>query len=69
VIVIHPGIIDTPMNAAVPPQATDGIPISRFGRAEEIAALAVFLIADATYTTGSAFAADGGIVVGIPRAS
>jgi len=67
--VIHPGLIDTPMNAAVPKQATDGIPISRFGRPEEIAALAVFLIADATYTTGSAFAADGGIVVGIPRAS
>jgi 3alpha(or 20beta)-hydroxysteroid dehydrogenase len=67
--VIHPGLIDTPMNAGVPKQATDGLPISRFGRPEEIAALAVFLIADATYTTGSAFAADGGIVVGIPRVS
>jgi 3alpha(or 20beta)-hydroxysteroid dehydrogenase len=67
--VIHPGLIDTPMNAGVPRAATDGLPISRFGRPEEIAALAIFLVADATYTTGSAFAADGGIVVGIPRAS
>jgi 3alpha(or 20beta)-hydroxysteroid dehydrogenase len=62
---IHPGEIDTPMIAdlggsdVVP--SFDQIPLGRYGRAEEVAALAVFLLSDdAGYTTGAEHIIDGG---------
>ena len=62
---ICPGIIDTPMLQGVPAagrqQLVERQPIGRLGRAEEIAATAVFLASDASaFTTGAVFAVDGG---------
>ncbi len=67
---IAPGWIDTPMNA---PEKADPsaearilsqIPMGRWGRAEEIAAAAVFLCSDlASFITGEVLVADGGQTV------
>jgi 3(or 17)beta-hydroxysteroid dehydrogenase len=68
---LHPGAIHTPIldkvMAQVPdPKALyDGFvathPVGRLGRPEEIAAIAVYLASDeAAFTTGAAFAIDGG---------
>lgn len=68
---IHPGGIDTPMGN---PTATPDIDqfyknqaIPRCGRPEEIARMALFVASDeASYSTGSEFVADGGLVAGYP---
>jgi NAD(P)-dependent dehydrogenase (short-subunit alcohol dehydrogenase family) len=62
---ICPGIIDTPMLRGIPAAGrrllVERQPIGRLGRAEEIAATAVFLASDASaFTTGAVFAVDGG---------
>ena len=68
---VCPGVIDTPMSAAVKsfPKLVDAycqnIPMGRFGRAEEIAAVIAFLASDdASYVTGAALVADGGLTAG-----
>lgn len=65
VVSVHPGGVRTPMTD---PIATDGMyaqqPIPRIGEPDEIARLIVFLIAEATYSTGTEFIADGGATVG-----
>src|SRR5207248_394576 len=65
---IAPGAIATPINQAVldDPQAKQNaiseIPWGRFGRPEEVAAVAVFLASDeAEYVTGSTYYVDGGL--------
>lgn len=72
---IHPAAVLTPMWE---PMLGDGpdreqrmreftadTPLRRFGRVEEVAALAVFLASDeAPYITGSEFTIDGGILAG-----
>jgi 3alpha(or 20beta)-hydroxysteroid dehydrogenase len=65
VVSVHPGGVRTPMTD---PIATDAMyaqqPIPRIGEPDEIARLVVFLIAEATYSTGTEFIADGGATVG-----
>ncbi len=65
---IAPGAIATPINQAVldDPEAKHDalteIPWGRFGRPEEVAAVAVFLASDeAAYVTGSTYYVDGGL--------
>ena len=69
---ISPGPIDTPIldkNGFTPAQKTaflEGakarIPLARPGAAEEVAAAALYLAADATYTTGAELFVDGGLI-------
>ena len=65
---IAPGAIATPINQAVlndptaMKNAVSEIPWGRFGRPEEVAAVAVFLASDeAEYVTGSTYYIDGGL--------
>jgi 3-oxoacyl-[acyl-carrier protein] reductase len=65
---VAPGFIETEMTAALN-EATraavlEGIPLGRFGTAEEVAAMTCFLASDAAaYITGQVFAVDGGMVM------
>ena len=64
---VHPGPVDTEMLANPDAKRDEHgdrpmrIPISRMGRAEEIAKMMLFIAADATYSTGSEFIIDGGL--------
>ena len=62
--VIQPGPIDTDMNPADGPMSEHLkglVPLGRYGRAEEVAALASFLASeDASYITGTTINIDGG---------
>jgi 3alpha(or 20beta)-hydroxysteroid dehydrogenase len=62
---VHPGLIETPMIAANPPEVNAGIvaatPLKRAGSSEEVARLVLFLASDeASYVTGAEVAVDGG---------
>ena len=67
---VHPGPIDTPMLFNPDAQRDEHgdrrmkTPISRFGRADEVAKMMLFVAADATYSTGSEFIVDGGLTAG-----
>ena len=67
---VHPGPIDTPMirdPAIATRDAGDtsfDAPIPRVGRTDEVAAMMLFIAADATYSTGSEFVIDGGMTAG-----
>ena len=63
---IAPGFIETDMLEAMPEEKRDTllstIPMHRFGRAEEVAKLASFLLSDeADYITGQVIPIDGGL--------
>lgn len=63
---IAPGYIATEMVEQIAAPArrtiTDGIPLKRLGRVEEVASLATFLLSDAAgYITGQTFVIDGGL--------
>jgi len=62
---VHPGPIRTPMTAEMDDTVTAGQPIPRFGEPDEVARMVRFIVADATYSTGSEFVVDGGAVTGI----
>lgn len=71
---IAPGAIATPINRAVlddpeaRQEALSEIPWGRFGRPEEVAAVAAFLAsAEADYVTGSTFYVDGGLTQQVTR--
>jgi glucose 1-dehydrogenase len=71
---IAPGAIATPINRAVledpkaKGEAVSEIPWGRFGRPEEVAAVAAFLAsAEADYVTGSTYYVDGGLTQQVTR--
>jgi NAD(P)-dependent dehydrogenase (short-subunit alcohol dehydrogenase family) len=78
---IHPGFVETPMmdriHREVVPDAPEvfqqalskSVPMGRYARAEEIARLLLFLGSDeSSYSTGSSFTADGGMLASLPTA-
>ena len=63
---IAPGFIETEMTAALPEavrrQYDERVPMGRFGNADEVARVAVFLASDAAgYITGQTLSVDGGL--------
>jgi 3alpha(or 20beta)-hydroxysteroid dehydrogenase len=66
---IHPGYVDTPMNAEVSEENTRDLPVPRFAKPSEITAVAMFLASDeASFVTGSEYLVDGGAVTGAVEA-
>jgi 3alpha(or 20beta)-hydroxysteroid dehydrogenase len=66
---IHPGPIRTPMIVDIDAEALSAAqPIPRVGEPREVTDLLLYLLADATYSTGHEFVIDGGAVVGSPLA-
>ena len=66
---VCPGFIDSPMNAAVPPEKRAAIirtqPLGRAGTPEEVARAALFLASDeASFITGTQILVDGGQLSG-----
>lgn len=61
---IHPGVIDTDMGQGVRDEMMAATPMPRKGKPEEVAKLVRFLLVDATYSTGSEIAIDGGTTIG-----
>ena len=65
---IHPGPIRTPMTAGLRPDMALAQPIPRIGEPEEVTAMLLFVLAEATYSTGHEFVVDGGATIGQPLA-
>jgi 3alpha(or 20beta)-hydroxysteroid dehydrogenase len=61
---IHPGPIRTPMIDGVDLSMVEGQPIARVGEPEEVTAMLLFILQDATYSTGHEFVIDGGTIIG-----
>ncbi|MCF8530967.1 MAG: SDR family oxidoreductase [Candidatus Nanopelagicales bacterium] len=63
VVSVHPGPIETPMTAGLD-VGFSRRPIPRIGQPAEVAAMVLFLVADATFSTGTEFVLDGGATIG-----
>ncbi len=64
--VVAPGFIETDMTASLPEKVTEGakqlIPMARFGKTPEVAAVIAFLASEsASYVTGQVVVIDGGL--------
>ena len=66
---VHPSIIDTPMAAGMDGSMAATQPLPRFGTPEEVARMVLFIVAEATYSTGAEFVIDGGAIVGSAMAA
>lgn len=64
---LHPGFIKTPMTEHFPDDMVI-TPLGRPGQSDEVAAFVVFLASDeSSYSTGSEFVVDGGLVTDVPH--
>ena len=63
VMSLHPGAIRSAMTAQIPEEITTDNAIPRFGEQEEITKMVLFMAADATFSTGCEFVADGGEIL------
>jgi 3alpha(or 20beta)-hydroxysteroid dehydrogenase len=61
---IHPGPIRTPMLGGLRDDLGAGQPIPRVGEPSEVTAMMLFVVQEATYSTGHEFIIDGGATVG-----
>jgi 3alpha(or 20beta)-hydroxysteroid dehydrogenase len=61
---IHPGPIRTPMLEGLSDDIAANQPIPRVGEPEEVTAMLLFILRDATYSTGHEFIIDGGAIIG-----
>ncbi|MEV6377092.1 SDR family oxidoreductase [Micromonospora musae] len=66
---VHPGPIRTAMSPPTGDPMLAALPIPRIGEPEEVASMVLFLVADATFSTGSEFVIDGGVTTGSPGQS
>jgi 3alpha(or 20beta)-hydroxysteroid dehydrogenase len=64
VLSIHPGPINTEMAGVFDERQFGGMAIARFGRPEEVAEMVWFMVTGASFSTGSEFVIDGGILLG-----
>ena len=65
VLSLHPALVRTPLAAGVDlTAATARYPIPRPAEPEELARMLLFMVTEATYSTGSEFVADGGSEAG-----
>lgn len=64
VLSVHPALIRTPMSRHLDLNAlTADYPIPRVGEVDEVARMVLFMVTDATFSTGSEFVIDGGSVL------
>lgn len=63
---VHPGAVRTAMTADFDDSFTAGQPLPRFGEPEEVARMVLFIVTDATFSTGVEFVLDGGVTAGPP---
>lgn len=64
---IHPGLIRTPMTADIPDDMVT-IPLGRPAEPHEVSSFVLFLASDeSSYSTGSEFIMDGGLVTAVPH--
>lgn len=66
---VHPGFIRTPMTKHLPDDMVT-IPLGRPAESHEVSTFVLFLASDeSSYSTGSEFIMDGGLVTGVPHKS
>jgi 3alpha(or 20beta)-hydroxysteroid dehydrogenase len=64
VLSIHPGPMRTEMASIFDPHQFSTMPIPRLGEPDEVAAMVWFMATEATFSTGSEFVLDGGLLLG-----